>query len=58
MVDRMGYKISTDQQRAFQEDGVIKLSGVVDESLLDEINSCFDWAGARENEPDRTSHTS
>jgi hypothetical protein len=45
------------QQRAFQEDGVIKLSGVVDESLLDEINSCFDWAGARENEPDRTSHT-
>ena len=40
----MSFSVTAEQRRAFQEDGIVKLPGVVDSRLLDELNSCFEWA--------------
>ena len=40
----MSFSVTAEQRCAFQEDGIVKLPGVVDSRLLDELNSCFEWA--------------
>ncbi|TDI89992.1 MAG: phytanoyl-CoA dioxygenase [Chloroflexi bacterium] len=40
----MSFSVTAEQERAFQEDGIVKLHGVVDSRLLDELSCCFDWA--------------
>lgn len=38
------YSITDDQKHALKEDGIVKLPGLIDSSLLKELNKCFDWS--------------
>jgi len=40
----MSYEITEEHRQTFQDDGIVKLPGVLDSALLDELNACFDWA--------------
>lgn len=40
----MSYTVTAEQQATFQKDGVVKLPGVIEPGLLDELGSCFEWA--------------
>ena len=40
----MEVDITEDQKRAFADDGVVKLSGLISSTLLDELNACFEWS--------------
>ncbi len=40
----MEFNVTEDQRRALHDDGIAKLSGLVDSTLLDELNACFDWS--------------
>ena len=40
----MSFRVTAEQRNAFDEDGVVKLTGAVDPALLEELNSCFEWA--------------
>ena len=42
----MSYSVSDDQKRALREDGIVKLPGVVDPAMLEELNACFEWTVA------------
>lgn len=38
----MSNAVTPEQRKTFQRDGVVKLPGVIDGALLDELNRCFD----------------
>ena len=40
----MGIHITEDQKRALADDGIVKLPGLIDSALLDELNTCFEWS--------------
>ncbi len=42
----MTYHVTEDQKRALREDGIVKLPGLVDAALLDELDACFRWSVA------------
>jgi hypothetical protein len=41
---KMSFSVTPEHRRAFREDGIVKLTGVVDAHLLKELNRCFDWS--------------
>ena len=38
------YSVTDDQKHALKEDGIVKLPGLINSSLLKELNKCFDWS--------------
>ena len=40
----MEFTVTEDQRRALHDDGIVKLPGLVDPALLDELNACFKWS--------------
>lgn len=40
----MAFKVTDEQRRQFRDDGIVKLPGAIDMSLVDELRRCFDWA--------------
>ena len=40
----MEFNVTEDQRRALHDDGIVKLSGLVDSTLLDELKACFEWS--------------
>ena len=40
----MTYQITEDQKKSFVEDGIVKLPGLINPALLNELNVCFEWS--------------
>ena len=40
----MTYQITEDQKKSFVEDGIVKLPGLINPGLLNELNVCFEWS--------------
>lgn len=40
----MSYAVTNDHKQAFRENSIVKLSGVIEQGLLDEISEYFDWS--------------
>ena len=38
----MDYTVTNEHRNTFQQDGVVKLPGVIDAKLLEQLNRCFD----------------
>ena len=41
---QMNFNITETQRSALRDDGIVKLSGLVDSTLLDDLNVCFEWS--------------
>jgi hypothetical protein len=42
----MNYNITEAHKRALEEDGIVKLPGLIDSTLLEDLKACFDWSVA------------
>jgi hypothetical protein len=40
----MAFNITEDQRTALRDDGIVKLPGLIDSSLLDDLRACFEWS--------------
>ena len=43
-MENIDYSVTDDQKHALKEDGIVKLPGLINSSLLKELNKCFDWS--------------
>ena len=42
----MAFEVTVEHKQSLQEDGIVKLPGLIDDVLLDELNRCFGWSVA------------
>ena len=40
----MNYVITQEHKRSLNNDGIVKLPGLLDQNLLGEISACFEWS--------------
>lgn len=45
----MDVPITENLQRAFADDGIVNLSGLISAPLLDELSACFEWSIATDS---------
>ena len=42
----MGKQLSQQQITDYDQDGIVKLPGIINDTLLEKLNQCFDWSVA------------
>ena len=40
------FEVTVEHKQSLQDDGIVKLPGLIDDVLLDELNRCFGWSVA------------